>query len=298
MMISLLEKVLDFRAYRDGVREDLFGEVRELVLSEAQLERWGRFERHHRRQRIDEIDTGALSGGAVDLIGLVNEMDVDPETRENLDSVLDRYAKELDEVIRRRIEMADEFSERQIEGMKERGPNPMAMMDIYEEMFEETREAVLEAREITEKYERLIAASLGEETRGAFRRAFDRAFVPRVYGRSRAAEAVETALSMESLTEGQRTELETLEEAYRREARPINRRWAEALLEHEAERMTIMEVFGPGGVQDEAVREAARARRDLDDRYIEKVAAALTPEQREQLPERSRGDWRDEEFGG
>ena len=298
LMVTLLEKVTEFRRYRDGLREDLFEEIEQLVLREEQLERWPAFERHHRRQRIDEIDTGAVSGGSVDLIALVEDLELGAELEENLAGVLDRYAKELDEVIRRRIEMADEFSEEQIEVMRENGSNFMAAMPTYERMFEEAREQVLRARAITERYQRLVAQALEGAAQREFVEAFNEEFVPRVYASSRAERVMEQAAGLESLSEEQTAQLAELRERYEREARPINERWAEALLEHEAESMTMMESFGPGGVQNEDVVEASRARRDLDDRYIDRVRALLSEEQLSELPEPPSSNWRDATFGG
>lgn len=297
LLVVLVEKVTEFRHYRDRLREATFKDIRDLVVTEEQGERWMAYERHYRRQRIDEIDTGALSGGSVDLIELVEDREMDDETRENLDSVLERYSKELDDVILKRMELAEDFSQRQIEGMREHGSNFMAMMGEYEKMFDETREVVLKTREITEKYRRLVAATMDEEQRVAFEREFLEEYVPRVYSTSRASDAMDQAEALESVTEEQRAEFASLRERYEREAAPVNKDWADALLKHEEETMTLMEAFGPGGAQNTDVQDAIKTRRELDDRYIKMLRAMLTEEQLGELPDRTTRDWRNESFG-
>lgn len=296
-MVAILEKTTDFRRYRDRSRDEFFDEVKTLLLNDEQTERFPDYERTWRRMHLSDFDTGAISGGAVDLIALTNEYDLGDNVRENLNPVLDRYAREFDEVVKARMALAEEFSTQQIE-LFEENPNPMSHMDAYGEMLDETRELVLEAREITQRYRRLIAAAMPDDQRQAFEQDVDRAFVPKVYASSPAAEAFDTAAGLESLTEDQRTQLEELRTRYEREAASINDRWAEALLEFEAERMTIMDAFGPGGPSDEEVRAAATERRDLDTTYIGRVRDILTEEQREAIPDPTiRSRWRDTEFG-
>ncbi|GEM_PF-2205513 len=297
--VAMLEKTSEFRRYRDRSRDSFFDDVKTLLLGDEQSERFPRYERTWRRMHLSDVDTGALSGGAVDLIELVERRDVPAETQEDLAAVLDRYEREFDEIVKSRMELAEDFSTRQIE-LFEKDPNPMSHMDAYGEMLDDVRELVVESRELTERYQRLVAAVLPEDERAAFEREFKRAYVPKVYGPSSATEAFDTAAEMGSLSDEQREGLEELRARYEREAGALNDDWAEALLSFEAERMTVMDAFGPGGPSDETLREFATKRRDLDTAYIVRLRdEVLTEEQREAIPDPAmRSRWRDVEFGG
>ena len=296
--IVMLEKTTEFRRYRDRSRDAFFTDVKSLLLDEEQTEQFPRYERAWRRMHLGDVDTGALSGGAVDLVQLLNERELDDETTANLDAVIRRYERELDEIIVKRMDLADDFSEQQIELVRA-DPNFMAHMDDYDRMLDQTRELVLEMRDVTERYQRLFAAAMPESEREAFEIDFKRAYIPLVYDRSPADEAFETADQIESLTEEQQTKLAELQARYVREAAPINDRWAEKRLAWETESMTTMEAFGPGGPSDQELRDLATQRRELDTRFIVLVRETLDDEQREAIPDPTlRRSWRDVEFGG
>jgi hypothetical protein len=296
--IRLIENVNEFRGFRDRQRDAFFTELKTLLLTEEQGERFPAFERAYRRAHLSDIDTGMLSGGAVDLFALVRERELPDDVREDIDPLLDRYAREFDEIVVKRMELAGEFTERQAELFRTE-PNPLNHMDAYQEMLDETREQVLKAREITERYHRLLAAVMPEGERVEFERSFNRAYVPKVYGPSDAERAFDTAESVESVTEEQAAEIGELRERYQREAATINRRWAEALLEYEAEKLTIAEAATMTAPNDETIRELSKSRRELDTRYIRFARQVLDESQREAIPDPDvRESWRDIDFGG
>jgi len=82
----------DKRRLGEGFLENVRGQ-----LSDRQNERWPDFERALRRDK--ELPRGTLSGESVNLVAILREMPLNAETRNNIQSVVDRYVVRLDSAL-------------------------------------------------------------------------------------------------------------------------------------------------------------------------------------------------------
>jgi hypothetical protein len=298
--LDVTRKFNEFRRARDQARERFFDDVR-VVLTNEQQQRWERFERRYRRERMEGIDAGIFLGGDIDLVEIVREMelgDLPNEQRAALEAGLERYAVELDRIVQRRFAMVEDFATRRLELMEEHGGNPMSpeAQALYGSVVDEGREVIFESRELQKRHADRIERTLPAEHRARFREAFDRQYAERVYAPSATGRAFTTALAMEDLTAEQRAAIEPMRERYERELASANRGWVEAIEAAEAE-MTIQHLWGLKG-QPEELTAARDARRKLDAKTLAKLRELLTDEQASVLPEPEAIDWREAEAAG
>lgn len=281
---DLRPKMEAFRAQRDRLEQSLMGDVKTL-LSPEQGERWPRIERMRRRDGT--LRRGFMSGESVDVARLVEEAKVSPEALAALEPVIEQYEAELDKALQERNQIYEDAMNQGM-GLWRQGD-----MQGMQALLEKGREAAIKVRDINRRYARQAQGLLPEDAKPAFDAAFRERSFPRVYRQSYAARALDLAKAFEDLTPEQRTGLDDLRQSHARDAAVANQKWAAAIEENERSQ-TIADMMGMGGGND-GVRSARTARRDLDERALEKLRQLLTPEQVKRLPDR-RG--RDEEEGG
>jgi hypothetical protein len=257
------------RAFMDDLRA---------ILTEAQSERFVRVERARRREVAAREAT--VSGEAVDLGRVVAAAAPGVATPE-LAEAMEVYELELDRLIQAR-------------------PEPMAMgggpgggmpIDIekMQATMKERSESGKKIAEANDRHARKIEALLPEGTRAAFRREFDRQAFPRVFREPAVMKDVAAASAMEDLTPEQRTQVAEIRDSYERDAKALNERWSAAIREQEASGGSGAFAGGGGivmissGDEPEALVEARKARRELDERTKERLEAAMNEKQRERL---------------
>jgi hypothetical protein len=121
----------------------------------------------------------------------------------------------------------------------------------------------------------------------AFRDRVQAASFPRVYRKGRTIRELDAAAAMTDLDDAQRSQLAELRASYERDAAPLNAAWAKAIEESEAEGQS----GGAGGVvmlsfgnEPESLREARKARRDLDEQVSKRLRTMLSAAQKDRLP--------------
>ncbi len=280
-----------------GELESRFMDDLRLVISDDQAGRWDSLERMRRRDKSLGGGMG-VSGAAVDLIAIVEGLEVSEALRGELTGTLERYEVDLDRALVDRNRLKDE-QEKQFRESHQPGEGGAMSFDIeaFQASAAAMREAEIKIRDINQRYSAQLGGMLDEATRAEFDRMIRVESFPQVYKRSYTGRAFDRAGGFDDLSDEQRSQLEMFREQYERELAAVNDKWAAAEAEAEAagasQRMMLgggnMIIQVGGGTQDEGVKAARAARKDLDDRYYDRVKQLMTPEQVERLPRKRRG---------
>lgn len=284
-----------WRATRLGLRQTFIDNLR-AQLAPAQSAAWPKFER--KLDRVKGLPQGRLSGESTDLLRLVDQMDLEEVELTAAAEALEGYQVRLADALRSRSEYFAQSEPRLLRAMQE--------MDIKTGLDIVRRQVQfrIRVRDVNEEFRPIIAAALPEDVREQFVAAALRESFDRVYRRSRVDEVLEFIDGLE-LSPEVRAQVEALEAAFRQEEAIANDRLV-ALMKREEpqEQVRQAERFagfmsgdfggGRGGFRgfgpdpDDPVRVAFRERRDMGEKFIERLAAVLSPEQAEQLPQQER----------
>ncbi|MCA9310425.1 MAG: hypothetical protein KDA21_04415 [Phycisphaerales bacterium] len=272
----------EFGKKREAMEASFLSDLK-LLLDEDQTEEWPRVERMLLRQR--SLRDGLLSGEAVDLVEISNDLELESDSKEALRPVLDQYEVEMHRALEHRNEV---FEDGMSQGMSLFQNQDFETID---KLFAKATEASERVRDTNARYARQMIQLLPEGDQAAFEERYQRESFPRVYRDAWVVSAVESAETFDDLTVDQRERVTEMRTAYERDARPLNERWAEAIRESESKR-TFQDMFG-GGRDSESTREAREARQSLDQRYEEQLKSILTEDQVSRLPEQDRRDFRE-----
>lgn len=277
----------EFEQRKDMITKQLMQDLR-LLLTAEQEAMWPRFERDLRRMAT--IDEGGLvSGEAVDLVKLLDEMGVDGEARAAISSVENQYVTELDRALVTRNEVYEESTDKAFERFTTEGFDDFEkVMEYFRELLEDAMEQAVRVRDINLRYAATIGRALPPDLGAEFTAKFNELCYPRVYRVSTTDRAFETILSFEDLTEEQRGRVLEAQTRYRQSRERLDANWARAIAEQEEER-DVMRVMGIEP-STEATRESRTARRELDRTAYEQVLQMLTEEQARRLPPPVRRD--------
>jgi Spy/CpxP family protein refolding chaperone len=106
---------------------------------------------------------------------------------------------------------------------------------------------------------------------------------------------LEAAAKFPDLSAEQRDQVRAISQEYARAAAPLNDRWAQAVQAQEDQSGgtfgVMSKMWTGGGEGADAVKDARKARTDLDAQTADRLRALLTPEQVERLPERKSDEW-------
>lgn len=284
IMQDLQPKLEAFREKSKKMEQAFLSDVKAL-LTEDQSAQWPRVERMRRRDTT--LRRGFLSGEAVDVSRLIEELNPSDELKQAVAGALEQYETEVDKAL---IERNAIYEEAMGQGMTMwRSGN----MEAMQEMFAKGREAGIKVRDINRKFARQVEGLLPEDKRDDFQEKFRERSFPRVYRPTMALLSIEAAEKFDDLNEQQKQQVEELARGYRQQAGELNSKWSKAIEETELT-TTMMELFS-GGSNNPAAREARTARRELDSKTLDRLKALLTEEQAARLPERRRGENDDED---
>ncbi|MBL8745341.1 MAG: hypothetical protein JNK58_03185 [Phycisphaerae bacterium] len=275
---DLRPKMEAFQAKRKELEGTLLRDVKDLMTDE-QAARWPELERLRRRDTT--LRRGFLSGETVDVVKLVEDSALPAEAMEQVRPLLSQYEIELDRVL---IERNEQYEAGMGQGMALFRQGDMAAVN---ELFNKAREAGAKVRDVNRRYARLIEGVIPEGQREKFSREFKERSFPRVYREGFAGRALDAAVNFKDVTEEQRSRIAEIRQSYDRDAEAINVKWSKAIEENEMT-ITPMEMMGGGG--GPALREGRTARRELDQRTVDKLKAVLTEDQVKRLPERRERD--------
>jgi hypothetical protein len=251
------------------------------LLEPAQLERWPRLERVHRR--MTTINWGSLSGESVDLVDLVEGLRLSSEQASPLSPVLQQYELDLDRELKARNALIEE----QMSDWFEKG---FANFDLekMKKQAADTREAGRRILELNKKYAAQVQSLVPQELQAEFADKVRLSSHPVVYRMSYASRVLQAATDMKDLEPAQREAIATIRASYARDAQTANEKWAAAITENELNPVSDnpFAAMMPGAQLPESIKEAKKARDDLDERTLDAVKALLTEEQQKKLPEK------------
>ncbi len=276
-----------FARQKAELTEDFLVQVR-AQLSAEQLGNWPSFDRAV--TRIKTLPEGRLDGERTDLLVVADDLDLTEQQREDVAELLEAYEIELDDALRARNEYLQSVSSKLDEAIEKRDfKKALSLVDAG------TRRRVA-VRGANEKHTDELAAKLGEETGGTFRREVLRRSYPRVYHRTVGQKSFERARELADLDDDTRSGIAAIEDAYSLELAACNERLREAIhryqpqeTRHAIEGIEAM-MSGDGGSMDighehdDPIHKAFRKRRNLDERFMKQLHVMLTPEQIERIP--------------
>ena len=272
------------KAITDGFMNDL-----KLLLNPDQEAKWGRFERLRRRERSSGL--GSLSGESVDLVRTSEKLGIirDPNytgASEQVRQLLEQYETDLDHAIQDRSKALESRA-----SMRPGDGQPIDAEEARKAM-DEIREKSKVVRDVNQKYARQLGALVGDPMGAKLATEVKHESFPQVYRDGYASKALAAASGMSDLTPEQKSTLQELQETYSRELAAAQDKWAAALQEADnAGESGGMVSGGSGGAmfmrlgdEPESIKAARKAKRELDDRAVEKINSTLTAAQREKLP--------------
>jgi len=261
------------------------------LCTEEQAAKWPSVERARRRDQFMRI--GMVSGAGVDVLAAADRTKTAMAGSEAYDAVAEQYELEID---RRLTEFKRVQEEMQAAQMKQAEDGfdlskMQEMMAKAQEMLRPIVEISTSLRDTNREYARKLGDLMSEADRAKFGAEIDLRTHPRVYRPSHTAKSLEAALKLKDLTPEQTEQVRVLRDSYSADARGLNTRWASAIEEQEAKNggtfgVMTMSFMGGGDEGADPVRDARKARRDLDKQVLERLNGVLTETQREQLPSR------------
>jgi len=292
-MISTFDS---WRAARGALRQTFIENLR-AQLTVGQQAKWPAFERE--LGRVKGLPQGRLSGESTDLLRIVETLELSEEELAAVASVLEGYEVRLAEALRNRAEYFAQSEPRLLRAMQE--------MDVKTglDLVRKQVQYRVRVRDVNEEFRGLISAALPADVKDEFvRLALEESF-ERVFRPTRMDQVLEYVRGLE-LSPEVIAQVDALEVAYRQEFNAANEKLMALIKKEEPlEQVRQAERFagfmtgdmggggrggfrGFGGDADDPVRVGLRERRELGETYIERLAAVLTPEQAEQLPQADR----------
>ena len=272
-----------FYQYSERVRAERDRDV-QLLLSEAQAQRWTLFEREVRR--IDSLATnGHFSGGSFDVVLETERALGETEMSDEIAAAIEEYRIAIDRPARVIIESRRGILERYFDAdMTDFDQRNLADSPHMVQGFEAARTA----QAINIRHARLIMGLLTAEQAKSFESELigTRSWAHGGYEHYRRTlkGMLAGARSLESISEAQEAALAEIEARYDEPERALSRREFDASVESE-KLQTIDQLYGWGSEPDghPAVKSAAEARKALSDQVLREVRGVLTAEQLAEL---------------
>lgn len=287
MMKPMGKIMLGFIDRLENLEETFFDDLEMLAIEPAQQEAFVRVERARRREEVEMASQmSVVSGGTLDLHEIAREVEI--SGNEAAREALLAYEAEIDPIYARLIERSTEFSRGWLERMRDMDEDSENMgfdaeaMTQMQEAMADLRELGIRGKAVNARYARQIMQVLPAENQAKWDREVKRRSWPTVYRQSKAERQIEAAGKLDDLSASQSESLDAIRSSYEREVAPVNERWAKAIDSQQAEGEQGW--WGFGGENTEA-DEAEGARKEIDERFIERVRSILTSEQIERMPE-------------
>jgi hypothetical protein len=295
IMKLILAPIEKWTGQKKLLREQFLDNVKS-QLSEQQMERWPKFERAIRREKV--LSTGDIQGESVDLLNVVRSLELTPTTLVGLDPTLEEYEIRLDEALAARSN--------KMESQKQRLTDAMTSGD--HEGGLQAQEAIMAARVVVRDVQDNARSTLkdailqltSEEKANEFEQtALEKAY-PKVYRNDPILPLFDSARATEGITPEQTEALNALEIQYKVEIADMNGRLRDAYRNDEPReprrRVELMMARQEGGEvsrtlrgDSENVASARKAREELYDRYRQAIMDILNEEQKKQMPNFGKG---------
>jgi len=266
------------RRLADQLMDDLQG-----LLNDEQLEYWGSFQR--KLFRLKYMKNGQLPGENLDLLNDVRDLDLGPDEKLRLQTLLDEYELQLDDALRRREDYMQTSQTALIEAIQEE--NYKIGIEVA------ARQVALRkgVRDVNEQYTLSFAEAMPEEAGLEFLTSIRQRTYPRVYRRTPAERAFDAALQLEDLDSATMEAINEIRLAYLSEADGFNTRLVQMIREYkplEIKFKVEQAAARLGGGKTDRLTDPTRAkfteRAEMSKRYIDQLKSMLTAEQFASLP--------------
>lgn len=296
-MEQLAEQAREFARAKEALKQRFVADVQSQLAPE-QLSRWPNLDRALTRRKT--LPQGRLDGERTDLTRLAERLALAEAETEAIAEALEAYEVELHEALRARNDFV-ETARTRIDEALQAGKTDQAIS-----LADRAAALRVAVRGVNLRYAESIAERLGPQRGAEFRGAAQRAFFPRVYGRTRAMRTFQDARRLEGLEPDVLAAIEQLEAAYLQELAPVNEHLRQTIethqpresrrsLEHVKVMMEGAAAAGAGGNggaggpfmldrPEDPIREAMQKRSALDEGYMKQLYALLSAEQIEKLP--------------
>lgn len=231
-------------------------------------------------KRGQSLRRGLLSAERADIMELVQETELPEQAMKDLEPVLSQYELDIERQLAERDRLMEAAGMDQMFRMRMAGDN-----EGLEKFLAERRDAAAKVRDINRRYARQIQDALPEEVKSAFAQRFKEASYPDIYRRTQAHRALDAAWNMSDLNDEQKLKIDDIRNTFTAAADKAN-----ATLQTHRDRMeeeltpARLAQEGLRALEDEDMRTAMRARRELDQGVLAQLKDVLTPEQYEKLP--------------
>jgi hypothetical protein len=263
-----------WQADREKLDKDFMNDLKGLLTPEQEKANWARFERVHRRDH--SMDRGLMSGERMDVVKLVEDAKLDPDTKAKVDPILARYEEDLDRELQNRDQVQKETFAKMADAMGDQ--------DAMQKLIQTGREAAVRVRDVNRKYAREVQAELPEDKAFEFAKAVKQASFPNVYNETFGQRSITSALGFRDLTDEQKQTITTIRDAYTRDLAGLNDKIAAAQEQMEMN-FNAGQMMGGGRGDQGELGDLRREKRDLDRATLDKLEAALTEDQKARLPQ-------------
>lgn len=285
-MPAVMGKLRDKRA---ELEKNFLSDLK-LLLTPEQDANWGRLEKLRRRESNTPGFMG-LSGESVDLVKVGEKTGVigGPTfagAPEQLRSLFEQYENELDKALQ---EKAKAQADNPVRG----GPGRDGPMDpeAMQKAMAAVREKSLGVRDVNSKFAREIQGVLGEGLASKWADEVKKQTFPDVYRESYTSKAMQAALAMGDLSGDQQSALKSIQEQYQHDLEPANEALAKAIADADSSGDRGGMMNGPNGAmmvrmgdEPEAVKKARAAKREMENKTLDKIKSTLTDSQKAKLP--------------
>lgn len=272
----LADTTVRYERHCRALRDTLISDLRSLITAEQALA-WPRFERWYRRGEL--LPRGTLHGESIDLEALIAALQPPVPVEGPLAEVIEQYSVTLDAALRARQELLDRPPPRAEDGLA-----PSDFAAALERHIDALLARRLRVRNVNFDFAERLPPLIPEAQRDAFISAFEAAAYPEVFGREFAEQAFREVYALADLSQEQRQIIDDIRSEYEAALPAANRRWAMGIRRAE-DRLTarVMLARARQGDPAQAEDDDRAARMELDDRTRRRVAATLTPAQRQRL---------------
>jgi hypothetical protein len=283
--------MIKFMKRADALNKTFMDDLR-MLLEPAQLERFPAVERLHRRAGSVKLGLEGLQ--RFDHVETVGHLGLDAATASNVAATLEQYSSDLDREIVARDKLFREVLE-EMAKILEDGKQLYEDPEFMTKWFKEMSESGERIQAVNTRYIAQVRGAIPEAAQQAFDVEVKLTKYPAIYRDTHASRVFAAAEKLPDLDATQREALKTLKESYVRESQTANDKWAGILDELKANQSTEEGMMG-GGIwmirQDPKYVEARDARKAIDDKAADSVAALLTEAQRATLPKKNdRPEW-------
>jgi hypothetical protein len=272
-----------FRRARSALRlrfeQDVQGE-----LTEGQQTRWPSLERALTRRKT--LPLGELDGERTDLLGILEDLELDDVSRQAITEQAETFELDLDAALSRRNSFLDESDAKLDKALKDGRPEQAVSLAERESKL---RVAV---RDVNHRYAEALAMDLPEDRAAELRSQYARRSYPRVFRTTRAQRAFESTLALHGLEPEVLASIEELSGAYETELDRTKKQLRQIIDRHQPEegrrQMEALAAMMSGelprepmrlGEGDDPISEAMKQRRELGGRYIQRIRELLTEDQ-------------------